>query len=100
MADIRAYIPQIDIVNDEIIAIGSNQFSPSVTAADLVQQSPEVYSFQNNSDGETKFCVVKSDQAPLWVTFIHNNSNVTVKALDFNSVSYVGGHPIHRPGQQ
>jgi len=98
MATINNYLPVIDLDNDRVTQEDGNMHSPSISIADLVQNNPR-YTIQQNSDGQDKLCVTKEDTQPLWMTLQPSSGPAySIKAINFEPVDYVGGHPIHRPG--
>ncbi len=100
MATINNYLPVNDLANDKVQEFDDQIYQPAISIPDLILADNRC-SIQQNSDGEDKLCVQKEDTQPLWAIFIpFNGPAYSAKALNFESVDYVGGHPIHKPGSK
>ncbi len=98
MAQINAYIPVQDLANDLVVQAGNQQFNPAIPISALLSPNT-MFSIQKNSDGEDKLCIIKGDDAPYYMILEGaGQQNYTARALNFEVVDYVGGHPIHKPG--
>lgn len=94
---IRVYFTLANIDTDTISSIGNLSCPPGTTALTLTAINP-LFWIEENTNGESKLCTVKTDQGPLGATFAAAEIPYSAPALNFEVVEFFGGHPVHRPG--
>lgn len=82
--------------SDNVLQIGNATYPAFTTVASLVASDPQ-YWLENDTNNNTHLCIAKTDSGKLVGHFQNGAGAYTLDAVNFETLSLVGGRPIHRP---